>query len=62
MPLVTTNGRLTKATTISIETTPEELEQKESKKEAAQVDIEENPVKNLKAEESKVLDEPILKD
>ena len=44
------------------ETTPEELEQKESKKEAAQVDIEENPVKNLKAEESKVLDEPILKD
>jgi len=44
------------------ETAPEELEQKESKKEDALVVVEENPVKNLKAEETKDLEKPILKD
>ena len=43
------------------EAAPEELEQKESKKEAALV-VEENPVKNLKDEETKDLEKPILND
>ena len=44
------------------EAAPEELEQKESKKEDALVVVEENPVKNLKAEETKDLEKPILND
>ena len=44
------------------EAAPEELEQKESKKEAAQVEVEENSEKNIKAEETKDLEEPVLKD